>query len=77
MSGGFFEDLLAGFSAFLAGVAGESDRRLAVKSVVEELLQLLHLAVGQGVHRVDDDRLDALARPFAEHAVDDRDDVRK
>ena len=53
-------DRLALLVTLLAGVALESHRPLAVGVAgSEELLQLLFLAIGQGVHRVDDDRLDA------------------
>ena len=49
--------------------------------MAEELAQLLLLAVGQRVHRVDDDRRDpapASARlPGAEDVIDDRHDVRE
>ena len=43
--------------------------------VVEELGQLLALAVGQGVHRVQDQRLDAFAGAGSQHMVHDRHDV--
>ena len=63
---------------FLPGVPLERHLRVAG---AEELLQLAELAVGQGVHRVDDDRLDArLVRACGlgfEDLVDDRDDVRQ
>ena len=44
---------------------------------LEELLQLLHLAVGQRVHRVDDDGAGSLGlvlRPGADDGVNDRDE---
>jgi len=66
------EDRVAVLAAFLACVPGEGDLRVFLS---EELLQFADLAVRQGVHRVDDDRLDALAAAVAEHPVDDRDDV--
>jgi hypothetical protein len=64
----------------LAGVAGEGDR-LPTRpvAVAQELLQLLDLAVGQRVHRVDDDRPDPPAglpgRAVPQHPVDDGHDV--
>ena len=65
---------------FLAGVAGEGDRLvIGAVPVAQVLLQLPELAVGQGVHRVDDDRPDPglpVARlAGAQHAVHDRHDV--
>ena len=70
------EDRLALLVALLAGVAAERDRPgRARRADAEELLELADLAVGQRVHRVDDDRLDPRARPVTQHVVDDRDDV--
>ena len=55
-------DLVAFLVRLLAGVAGKGDWASAVGvAVFEELLQLAHLAVGERVHGVDDDRLDAIA----------------
>lgn len=59
----------------LSRVALEGHRSIKPRPEVEELGEFLHLAVGQGVHRVHDDRLDARARTRAEHMIDDRDDV--
>ncbi len=67
------EDRLSLLLELLAGVPREGDRRLAVEPVAEELLQLAHLAVGQGIHRVDDDRPDALAASLAQDVVHDGD----
>ena len=76
MSGGAGDDLLALLVALLARVAPEGDGALVVRvALAEEFFQLADLAVGEGVHRVDDDRLDAAARAVAEHVVDDGDDV--
>ncbi len=62
--------------ALLARVALERDGAAAVWiPVVQELHEFLLLAVGQSVHRVDDDRLDAASALAAQHAVDDRDNV--
>ena len=69
-------DLLAFLVVLLAGVAPVGDRRaMTPRAVAEELVEFFLLAVGQGVHRVDDDRLDALARAGPQDVVDDRDDV--
>ena len=72
MSGGLCRITSRSSGLLLPGVAGERD--LAVV-LAEELLQLAALAVGQRVHRVDDDRPHALARSLPQHAVDDRHDV--
>jgi DNA-binding SARP family transcriptional activator len=45
------------------------------KADLKELAQLVLLAVGQRVHRVDDHGLDAVAAALAEHPVHDGDDV--
>jgi hypothetical protein len=66
------DDLGALGLVLLAGVAAERHRRTG-----EVLLQLTELAVGQRVHRVDDDRLDAGRPRRAQHVVDDRHDVRE
>jgi hypothetical protein len=61
------QDGFAGVALFLAGVTGERHRFLALAvSEPQELLEFEDLAVGEGVHRVDDDRLDpGLARLLA------------
>ena len=57
---------------------GEPHRPLEVGiAEVDELVQLLVLAVGQGVHRVDDDGLDALPGTVPKDEIDDGDDVRE
>ncbi len=62
-------------SLLLAGIALEGDRRFVIRETqAEELAQLAHLAVGQGVHGIDDDRFDTLAR-IAQHVIHDGDDV--
>ncbi len=69
-------DLLPLLRPLLARIPPERHRRLAQGiAVVEELPQLQHLAVRQGVHGVDDDGLDPLARAHPEHMVHDGDDV--
>lgn len=70
------QDLLEPLVALLAGVAGEADE-WAVKNPARCICALLELAVGERVHRVDDDRLDpspALSAR-AQDVVDDRNDV--
>src|SRR5213592_2140059 len=70
------DDLAPLVVALLARVAAERDRALAVRiASTQELLELARLAVGKRIHRVDDKRLDPLARTAAQHVVDDRDDV--
>lgn len=70
------EDALPFLFSFLAGIALKSDRPFAVRiALAEELLELAELAVGQCVHRIDDDCLDAAARSAAEHMIHNRDDV--
>jgi hypothetical protein len=72
------EDRLPLLVRLLARVAPERDRvRTRPRAVGEELLELACLAVGERVHRINDDRLNALARPVAEHVIDERDEVSK
>ena len=76
MSGALFEILLALLSALLSGVPRERDRPLA-RDVVEVLVELLALAVGERVHRVDDDGACAPPAPrplLGQHRVHDRDE---
>ncbi len=73
--GGIGQDGLAFCVVLLARVPLERDRGSAAVSVLQELAELLNLTVGQGIHRVDDDRLDALAAAFPQDPIDDRDDV--
>jgi len=65
----------------LPGITIEGHWRALGIANLEELLQLPQLAVGQGVHRVDDDRLDprpvCSGRLGRRDPVNDRDDVRK
>ena len=65
------------FVGLLAGVATDADGGMVLveRLRLEKLCQLAELAVGEGVHRVDDDRLDSLAGTVSQHVVDDRDDV--
>ena len=61
---------------FLARVAGEADRGLTFRiSLLQELARLLVLAVGQGVHRIHHDCLDAPVRTAAQDMVHDGHDV--
>ena len=70
------DDGLLFLVGFLAGVALEGDRRPALReSPTQKLLQFVELAVGQGVHGVDDDGLDASAAAMVENIVHDGDDV--
>ena len=61
--------------AFLPGVAGDGEGPLIGGIAVQEFVQLFQLAVGQGVHRVDDDGSGALFTAFClglDDSVDDR-----
>jgi hypothetical protein len=49
--------------------------RRARRADRQKLLELAELTVRQGVHRVDDERLDPAPGAGAQHVVDDRDDV--
>lgn len=62
-------------SVVLAGIAPEGDGRRAT-GLRKIFLKLLHLAVRECVHRVDDDRAGALfvRRPLAQHRVNDWDE---
>ena len=74
--GGLGQDRLPVLVSVLAGVALVGHRRaLAPRAAAQELVQLLHLAVGQGVHRVHHDGLGALAGAGAQDVVHDGDDV--
>ena len=76
MSGGLAMIALPLLVGLLARVAGEGHRSLAVRvAELEELLKLAVLAVGEGVHRVDDDGLYTPAGTPSQDVVDDRDDV--
>ena len=76
MSGGLLRDCLADLSSFLPCIAGESNGGLAFRvTPVDELPEFFALAVGQRVHRIDDDGLDSAAGPAPEHVVHDRHDV--
>ena len=69
-------DGLAGVAPLLPGIAVEANPALAFRvAPVDELPELLVLAVGEGVHRVDDDGPDAAAGAAPEHVVHDRHDV--
>ena len=74
--GGIGQDLIPNIVSVLAGVALIGHRRtVAPRSVLQELVQLLHLAVGQGVHRVHHHGLGPLAGASAQDVVHDWDDV--
>ena len=70
-------DCLALVAALLAGVALDAEGLLPCRIAVQELVQLFQLAVGQCVHRVDDDGACAgcgIRLLGLENAVDDRDE---
>ena len=60
----------------LPGVTREAHRRFAVARR-EELGELLVLAVRQGVHGIDDNRLYSVPRPAPQHMIDDGNDIRQ
>ena len=67
---------LAFVAPFLPRVARETHRRPAFRiTPAEKLPELFVLAVGEGVHGVDDDGPDAPAGPGTKHVVHDRHDV--
>ncbi len=67
---------LACHAFLLTSVAGKTHRSTARRiSLLEELAELLVLAVGKRVHRVDDDRLNPSPRPVPQDVVHDRHDV--
>ena len=68
-------DRLTGLALLLAGVAGEAYRGAIRVAEVQELGEFFLLAVGQGIHRVDHNGLDAPTRPVAQHMVHDGDYV--
>ena len=72
--GGILQDLLPGLALLLARVSAIGHRR-SRKPHLEELVELLDLAVRQGVHGVDHDGLDAFAAALTEHSVHDGHDV--
>ena len=77
---GTFGDALPFCCALLAGVAGHGDGAIQIVVAVKELVQLFELAVGQGIHRVDDDGTGArrtVRFPRLEDAVDDGNEERK
>jgi hypothetical protein len=75
---GVGDDLLALLVGLLTGVAGERHGPFTVRvAVIEELLELPVLAVGQGVHRVDDDGLYAASRSTSQDVVHHGDYVGK
>ena len=71
-------DLLTLLVRLLARVALEPHRFVSLaKAKSQELLQFSVLAVAQGIHRINDDCLNAFATAIAKHMVNDRDDVRE
>ena len=70
------DDRLPFVLGLLSSVALEGDRRLARwEPEAEKLLQLVELAVGQRVHGIDDNGLDAPAAAPAEYVVNNGDDI--
>ena len=62
----------------LSRVAGERHGPLAVwVAMAKELLQFERLGISEGVHRVDDDRLNTLMASAPEYAVNDGNNVGK
>ena len=69
-------DGVASVAILLPGEALEANQALAFRvAPVDELPEPLILAVGEGVHRVEDNGLDAAAGAVAEHVVHDRHDL--
>lgn len=69
-------DCLALIPTLLAGVALDCERLLALGVAMQEFVQFLDLAIGQGVHWIDDDGSRArfrLVLPCLEDAVDNGD----
>ena len=72
------QDLVPGLFVLLACVPGEPDGRLALgEAWAEEFLHLSELAVGQSVHRVDDNGLNALAAAVLQDVVHDGENIGK
>jgi hypothetical protein len=74
--------LLPQLLAFLAGIARVGDGLVALSIAIgEELLKFLQLAVAKRVHRINDDRADALAgialSTPAQDIINDRNEVRE
>ena len=73
--------LFALFVRFLARVAGKGDRLPALGvAALQKPLEFLPLTVAERVHRIDDDRSDALGGTLGappEHIVNNGDEVRK
>ena len=62
-------------AAFLAGIAFERDGRMIAVPIAEKFFQFLHLAVCQGVHGINNDRLNAAPAPLSQDVIHDRNDV--
>ncbi len=72
--GRILDDFIPLRATLLSGVAAIGNRG-PVEALLEELVQLIYLAVGQRIHRIDDDRLNPLAAPPAQDVVNDGHDV--
>ena len=67
---------LASLFVFLAGIAVITNQGLVfAKPTFEELVEFFLLAVGQSIHRVDDDGLYAPPSPTLQNVIDDRNDI--
>jgi hypothetical protein len=72
------QDLLPFLLFLLTSITAEGNGGLACGGPLdEEFFQFLLLAVGQGIHGIDDNGADALATPLAEYKIDNGDDVRE
>src|SRR2546428_8015960 len=70
------DDVLAFLVRFLPGIAGKGDWPFLVWIAhAQELLQFLHLAIRQCVHRIDNDSLHTSPGSIAQHIIDDGDDI--
>src|SRR5216684_3119212 len=71
-------DALSLFIRILAGVTLKGDRTSVVGiTQAQKLLQFLHLAIRQRVHRIDDDGLDTTPCTITQNIINDRDNVSK
>ena len=76
--GRLFADGFPDLPFFLPGKQRKPHRRLTLTvALFQEFFQFFRLAVGQGVHRIHHDGLNALARTTSQDVIDNRDDVRQ
>lgn len=69
------DDLAPLLAALLTRVAPYAHRRGAAEADAQILLEFTELAVGEGVHWVDDDRLDAAGGAVSQHMIHDRNNL--